>query len=74
MPGLAGGKKKARLNLAVQPGLVMSRLFLRDKRILAHAAHRANPRVGNVLELGAGRHAAIGIADFGIIDITTNRT
>ena len=41
-----------------------------SKSVLAQAADGAHPILGDILPFGAGGDAAVGIADFGIVDVT----
>src|ERR1700744_1233619 len=47
---------------------VAGSVLVRREVGLASAAHRTEPGVGDVLELGAGRDPAIGVALFGVVD------
>jgi hypothetical protein len=52
-------------------GFKIKLAFDDGKVIFANAALGAFPVVGNILELGARRDAAVGVADFRIIDPAT---
>ena len=47
-------------------------LFHDREAVLADAAKRARPAVGNGFKWGAGSDAAVGIAFFWVIDVTTD--
>ena len=47
-------------------------LFHDREAVLANAAKRAGPVVGNSLKRGAGSDSAIGIAFFWVVDVTTD--
>lgn len=51
---------------------VKQSLRFRGEVVFAYAAERADPVFGKSFERSAGLDAVIGIADFGIVDVTTN--
>src|SRR5207302_4482408 len=44
-------------------------VFVRDEIALARSAHGAEPGVGDVLERGPGRNAAVRITVVGVVDV-----
>ena len=54
------------------PSLQFVELFHDREAVLADAAKRAGPTVGNGLKRGAGSDTAVGIAFFWVINVTAD--
>ena len=61
------GATPSRLSFVLESGLFHDR-----EAVLANAAKRAGPTVGDGFKWGAGSDAAVGVAFFWVIDITTD--